>query len=709
MASQPPSPDSGSQIQQDLQGDRNQAIGQVYGGIVVYVSGGQAIINPAAADLPASAASPTVDIGPNPYKGLLSFHEEDCANFFGRSRDIQRLWEQFRDLQNAEVRLLPVYGPSGSGKSSLVRAGLIPELGQHPPSGRDRARVAVLVPGTQPLQALATVLARIAENDPTPVKKTREFAEELGLANQAGQYDGLQRIASALPEIGTVPLIVLVDQFEEVYSLCKDEIARDAMIANLLHAARDRSRYVSVVLTMRSDFLGETQKPPALNWVFSAQGFLVPTMDGDCLWEAIAQPAKQAGQPFDVATVNLLIQQTEGREGALPLLQFALTRIWEGLRQGETPAVTLERIGGVGGGLAGEAQRIYERLNAADQQIARRIFLGLVQLGDVIKYTRRRAVITSLVSPLDTVERVKQIIGWFADREGRLITLSAHADGEMAEITHEALFDHWQALQNWLEDNRLFLTWQDRLRTTMRQWEMNDREPEALIRGKLLDEAEEWLQKQKTDLSQIEQAYIQASLEERDRLQKAEKDRQQREYDLLNKFVRTARIRTRLAISVAGLAIAALTVVGFSLWQQQQSRKTIEAVFLGTDPHEILSTLPQLHEQANSFRRRVDKLPDTEGSQAAISYYQKNRQAINRLFAYYRSILTTSHQLQLTIERQPGKFPNHAKEKIRKEVAMPAEASLAQLIYKYRIPELKLYLDRHEFGNRRPNSIGLTH
>ena len=407
MVSQPPSPDPMSEIQQTLTGDRNQAIGQVYGGIVVYVSGGQAIINPSATESSSPADSPEAAIGANPYKGLLSFREADSADFFGRSQEIQDLWEQFRKLQTAAIRLLPIYGPSGSGKSSLARAGLIPELGRHPLPGRDKARVAVLVPGTQPLQALATVLARIATNDLIPVQKTREFAAELGIVTKAGEYDGLQRIASALPEIGTIPLIVLVDQFEEVYSLCKDAQERDAFIANLLYAAAERSAYVSVILTMRSDLLGETQKHPSLNRLFSSQGFLVPMMDEDNLREAIAQPAKQAGYPLEGAIVTLLIEQTEGREGALPLLQFALTRIWEGLKQGVAPAVTLEQIDGVGGALAGEAHRIYDRLNPTDQSIARRVFLGLVQLGEGARDTRRRTEIKDLVSQQVSLAQVQ--------------------------------------------------------------------------------------------------------------------------------------------------------------------------------------------------------------------------------------------------------------------------------------------------------------
>ena len=266
-----------AQAEQIVRGDHNQVIGQVLGGMVVYVSGGQAIIN--AAPEAASAARP--ELGPNPYKGLLAFRETDGDRFFGRDAEIKQLWQKFCDLPEAEsgVRLLPIYGPSGSGKSSLARAGLIPEMAERPVPGSDKAKVAVLVPGTRPVEALATVLARIAMNDPSPTAKIAEFEEALLCVNREGQYDGLRRIADALPDIDISPLIVLVDQLEEIYTLCKDATRRTAFVQNLLCAAGDRVNRVSVIVTMRSDFLGETHKYPELNRLFSVQGFLAPVMN----------------------------------------------------------------------------------------------------------------------------------------------------------------------------------------------------------------------------------------------------------------------------------------------------------------------------------------------------------------------------------------------------------------------------------------------
>jgi WD domain, G-beta repeat/AAA ATPase domain len=418
-------------------------------------------------------------LAPNPYKGLLAFQETDGDRFFGRDSQINELWEKFRNLYMSEsaTRLLTVYGPSGSGKSSLARAGLIPELSRQPLPGRDRARVAVLLPGSHPVEALATVLARIAANDPAPVAKTRELATELVRANPSGEYDGLRRIADILPDIAISPLIVLVDQLEEVFTLCEDPAEREAFIGNLLCAAAERSKRVSVIVTLRSDFLGATQKYRRLNQLIQPQGFFVAAMSEEGLREAITKPAEKAGHPLDKATVNLLIEQTGDRDGALPLLQFALTRIWAGLEEGKEPAETLSAIGGVGGALADEAQKIYSGLTPNEKEIARRVFLGLVQLGEGAKDTRRRADLERLVSQQDNLEQVQKVIGQFADPGARLITLGGEQEAgtQTAEVTHEALFDNWQQLKDWLENSRSDLRFQRRLDEAAIVWEGNGR------------------------------------------------------------------------------------------------------------------------------------------------------------------------------------------------------------------------------------------
>lgn len=246
--------------------------------------------------------SPPPAIGPNPYLGLAAFTEAEADRFFGREALTRRLWEQFRDLQSPPPgeqipRLLPVLGPSGCGKSSVVRAGLIPELARQPLPGRRATRVVFTVPGAHPLESLGRVLAQLVHGE-TSAARTREQTGELRQRNQAGRHDGLRRIADELPDLASAPLVVLVDQFEEIYTLCEDADERDAFVANLLEAASDPGGGVTVVLTLRSDFLGHTQRHAGLNQLIARQSVIVPAMTVEELREAIARPAEQAGHPL---------------------------------------------------------------------------------------------------------------------------------------------------------------------------------------------------------------------------------------------------------------------------------------------------------------------------------------------------------------------------------------------------------------------------
>ncbi|MEM6840058.1 MAG: AAA family ATPase, partial [Cyanobacteria bacterium P01_C01_bin.120] len=461
---------------------------------------------------------PAVAIGSNPYKGLAAFQESDADRYFGREEQVQRLWERFQalveqsDRADAVPRFLPILGPSGCGKSSLARAGLIPELARKPLPGKSRMRVAVLVPGTHPVEALAGVLAKVATQDPMPVTKTREFTTELNLRTTAGLYDGMRRIADLMPQINDSPLVVLVDQFEEVYSLCKDPNERQAFIENLLCAASDATGNLSVVITLRSDFLGETQRHSLLNQVIgSDQSVIVPAMTESELRRAIAEPAKQAEYPLDEATIDLLVKDTEGREGALPLLQFALAQIWEGLGDGKTPAATYKEMGGVGGALAGKAQAIYDQLPEAEQDMARRIFIGLVQLGEGTRDTRRRAAVKSLMASRDRPETLQQVLARFSSPVARLIALSSQGNQEIAEVTHEALFGHWQQLNNWLDSSRDDIRFKRRLEAAAQYWD-GQGQPEGLLwRPPDLDLLQNFQQRAAQEMTQLETVFWQTS------------------------------------------------------------------------------------------------------------------------------------------------------------------------------------------------------
>ena len=533
-------------------------------------------------------AAPLAD-EPNPYQGLLAFQPADGERFFGREREIEELWQRFRALHEAAdtPRLLVVYGPSGSGKSSLVRAGLVPALAKRPLGGRGRARIALLVPGSEPLQALATVLARIATNDSAPARKSREFAEELAIANQQGAHNGLRRLAALLPEADVWPLVVVVDQLEEVYNLSQDDSARQAFLANLLAAAADPTGQVSVVVTLRSDFLGATQADPALNRLIQAQGVFVAALSEAGLREAIQQPAARSGRPLEEAVVDRLVEQSLGRDGALPLLQFALRRLWEGLRQGRPAAETLRAIGGVGCALAGEADRLHQSLSADDQRLARRLFLSLVQMGEGSRDTRRRVALAEVIAHGDDPVAVRRVIERFASPAVRLLT-RASANGaagvaETLELTHEALIEAWPRLREWLNSDRADLRFQRRLEEAARLWQEHG-QPGSLWRPPDLDLLDRFRHSRDADLTPRQLAFA-------DNSRLAERKRRRQEQDLRRRERNTQRVLRGGFVVLSGLSLLALAAGGFA-WQQLRQARAAQALQFEATHRALLNSDP---------------------------------------------------------------------------------------------------------------------
>ena len=397
----------------------------------------------------------------NPYKGLLYFDEKDADRFFGRENLINDLYARLTKLLEVEgnqPRLLPVYGPSGSGKSSLLRAGLIPRLAREQSAKLVEPRVLLLTPGPYPLEALARALARFATEDIAPVAKTDEFAEVLS----GGCTDGLRRIVDALPTLKEPKLILVIDQFEELYiapAAPKEaeifEAERDRFIATLLDATNEHRGRILALVAMRSDFLDETQRHPELNAQIARSGFLVPTMSQEELESAIRKPAARAQPPYEFqkAFVELLVNEALGQPSALPLLQFALQRVWSALPV--DPAATLNNLGGIGGVVAVEAEKMFCNLSVSDQAIARRACLARVNIGEGSEYTRRRAKLSEITTEPISAERELSVLRRFARPEARLITLNQEpGDTVTFEVAHETLIRRWDRLRRWLDEGR---------------------------------------------------------------------------------------------------------------------------------------------------------------------------------------------------------------------------------------------------------------
>jgi len=403
-----------------------------------------------------------VDEDACPYRGLSSFGEDDTKYFFGRTGEIRAALAQLESWP-----LLAVIGPSGVGKSSFVHAGLIPAVRATGTSWHVR----VLRPGRAPLTSLANVLVDEAV-DPG------EVTEVVGRLHDApGQFGEVLRRQAARD--GTKVLIV-VDQLEELFTLSDDPAAREAFLAALLGAADDPSSPVRVVLSMRADFLdrlaGHTQFLAAL----SRGLFFLSAPDRDTLRETLIRPAQLAGYKFEAESIIEHIVQTATSRGALPLLQFAATKLWDA-RDRERKLLTLasyDAMGGVAGAFARHADEVAGEVPPQHQPLLRALLKRLV----TPEGTRAVVDRTELLSLGEDEADVARIL----DQLVRARLVHVHSDptaGTSVEMIHEALITEWPMLQRWLEDSHALRAFLGELRQAARTWSEHDQASDLVWRG----------------------------------------------------------------------------------------------------------------------------------------------------------------------------------------------------------------------------------
>lgn len=656
----------------------------------------------------------------SPYHGLIRFNFKDRDRFFGRDKLITRLFEA---VNRSSLSL--VLGASGSGKSSVVRAGLIPELYKSLES--QTFYDFIFEPGRDPFKSLLYKGLLNSEKDYSFSESEAEIALE-------AKADTLTKVISTLKK-DEERWLIFVDQFEELFTVCDDPEKRKNFISGLVQVAKSGNSSVKILLAMRSDFLEELSFYSELGEIVNQNNIhLVTEMYPDELRQAIKQPAARHGVVFEKGLVEQIIEEVEGQKGYLPLLQYTLNLLWE------SECKTLDNEGrpniekrilskksyvaleGVRGALQKHVSDIYSSLNQDEQVATKQIFLKLVNIVDTdsgSKVVSQRAYRHEFISEL-----IEMLLNKFIEKKLLVTNSEFSSQGEFpvrdnnhlkqsatVEIAHEILLSSWDELKRWLEEEKEAIILKSWLAAETRRWQKirlqdESKANEELLKGSRLSQFVEFRNKDAFKnlggLTPEENEFINASIEWRDRLIKAEEERRNRELRLLEETVQEkenarkaekkareeAQSKSKWAISTAVIAIAALAILSYSFLKQQQSQKTLEAVFLGTDDNEMLSALPQLLTEANKFRDNVDKLPGTAYQD------QKNQPEINRSFAYYRSILSAAYRLQQKIERNPEKFPRNMKEKIKQEISDPAEDSLAQMLDKYRIPELEFYLQK---------------
>ncbi len=461
--------------------------------------------------------------GQNPYRGLELFDVEHAPLFFGREALTEWLLDALKRKPSAvENRFLAIVGASGSGKSSLARAGLLAALKDGKLVGSAAWPRAICRPGAEPFFSLAKALTGLAPESVSAVVFDR----------LQGRKDGERslHVAAGLV-LGEPPraerLVVLVDQFEEVFTLCNDEAERRDLIANLLHAATVAGGRTIVVLTMRADFYPRCASYANLAAALSDHQVLVGPMTEDELRRAIDRPARLAGLEPEPGLVELLVDDIRGRAGALPLLQFALQEVWRRRENYRLTIRTYREIGGIEGALQRKADAVYDSFTPQQQKLCRRVFLRLVQPGEGSEDTRRRASLRELLPDDPTQARaVQAIINRLADPKSRLLTTGRQqtATGEgTLEVAHEALIRGWPQLRTWIETDRAGLRTHLRLTDAAKEWAdaASEAKETTLYAGARLAVASEWAASHRDELGALEAAFLSAS-QEHERQQKAD-------------------------------------------------------------------------------------------------------------------------------------------------------------------------------------------
>ena len=501
--------------------------------------------------LPPESARPPRKVGACPYRGLSAFQEADAQFYFGRESFVDALEHAIHTKKPVAV----IVGSSGSGKSSVMLAGLLPRLRK-----AGGFQFAIFRPGNQPFYALARALLPLLESS---LSETDYLAETHKLAEKlVGGEVSLAEVAGRVLEKSTDArqLLLVVDQFEELYTLCSDEKLQKSFIDDLLatvQATRVQHKALAVILlTLRADFMGQALVHRPFADALQEASLLMGPMNRQELHETIEKPAEMQGAAFEPGLVERILDDVGEKPGNLPLLEFTLTQLWEHQTDGWLTHADYEAMGCVEGALASYADQVYADLDASEQEQARRALVQLVQPGEGTEDTRRIATREEFRS--DSWQLIQHLA------EKRLVVAGRDAQGrETAEVVHEALIQKWGRFQEWMNANRAFRTWQEGLRSNMHQWQESGQETGALLSGGRLSMAREWLAERGEDLSRAEKTYILASQAQEKVMQEAEVARQKREVAL------THRARKFLYALIAILLLAVIGTSGLAYLARQ--------------------------------------------------------------------------------------------------------------------------------------------
>ncbi|MGV2826881.1 nSTAND1 domain-containing NTPase [Myxosarcina sp. GI1(2024)] len=562
----------------------------------VWLSGTRGVIEVLPTKSAVDEDSGIYDLNLCPYMGLKAFDLDNAQYFYGREDLVQRLLNQIHHNS-----CLAVVGASGSGKSSVVQAGLMAQLqqGKHIPQS-DRWWLGGFRPGSKPLQALAKRLTDLGNKQ----FRAQQQLQIEGLLYQG--VEGLVRWLRSRPE----PLVLLaIDQFEELFTLA-DANDRQLFLELILGAVKYAGDRFKLVFTIRADFIASCLENPELAQIVQQNNILVPPyLSAANYRSAIVKPAEQVGLKVEPGLVELLLQDLDRSAGDLPLLQFVLQKLWERRQGGKLTLAAYRQLGGIKGALERQAQAVYESLDPEARECARWIFLSLTKLGDGTEDTRRRITKSDLIVakyPAPLVERTLQILTAAKllvidlDRsisgQGRSaatppaddeLFLEAMQQQATIEVVHEILIHHWSTLRWWLEENRTRLRSQRQIERAATLWQQQGKQPDYLLQGVRLAEAEEIYIKYTDELSPVAQEFVAACIDARMAAQKAAKRR-----------LRKTQI-TAAALGVLGITATAL---GMSAYRQKLLAQMENIATANTSSEALLLSDRQLEALVTSVK-----------------------------------------------------------------------------------------------------------
>jgi len=482
----------------------------------------------------------------NPYKGLRAFTEADAADFFGREKLVADLIDRLGQGRPGS-RFLAVVGPSGSGKSSVVQAGLVPALRRGALKNSARWFYCNMTPGETPIAELESALLSVATEAP------HDLAGDL-LASTEGLHNAVHTLIAPEAE-----LVLVIDQFEELFTVVENEGLRQHLLDSINYAMLHPQSRLRIIVTIRADFYDRPLLYSGFGELMQRRTEVVLPLSPSELEQAIVGPAERAGLKLDKQLVTEIINDVSAQPGALPLLQFALTELFN-KRSVNTMSVSIyHATGGVSGALARRADELYEQLSPSGRRAARQLVLQLVALGEGTEDTRRRIdwrTVRALEAEYPAVQDVLDLFGKY-----RLLTFDIDPSTRTptVEVAHEALIQQWSRLRDWLNDTREELRIQRRVGNSAREWINIGRDPSFLATGMRLTQFREWLAETDLALTPEQRDYIQASIEQQEHREAAEAARRDREERLERRQQRA------LSGAVVVLLIGLVVAVGFGL------------------------------------------------------------------------------------------------------------------------------------------------